>query len=60
MMTIRTSHVYPPIPTTRFDWSAVCDDYEPGDPIGYGPTEQAAVDDLKAQVPELVWVGVNE
>lgn len=52
MMTIRTSHVYPPIPTNRFDWSAVCDDYEPGCPIGYGPTEQAAIEDLKQQIEE--------
>jgi len=44
---IITEFIYPPIPNRRFDWSAVTDNYEPGCPIGYGPTEQAAIDDLK-------------
>lgn len=52
-MKIRTSHDYPPIPIRDFDWSAVTDDYEPGHPIGRGPTEQAAIDDLKEQLAEL-------
>jgi hypothetical protein len=52
-MKIRTSHVYPPIPIRDFDWAAVTDDYEPGHPIGRGPTEQAAIDDLNAQLREL-------
>lgn len=46
-MTIRTQHIYPPIPDRRFDWSAVTDDYEPGQPIGYGRTEQEAIADLQ-------------
>lgn len=43
---IRTEHWPKPIPTDQFDWSAVADGYEPGDPIGYGKTEQDAIDDL--------------
>jgi hypothetical protein len=47
---ITTSHIYPPIPDRRFDWSAVTDSYEPGDPIGYGPTEADAIADLIANL----------
>jgi hypothetical protein len=49
-LNIKTSYVFPPIPTRAFDWSAVTDDYEPGCPIGVGPTEQAAIDDLLEQI----------
>jgi len=42
-----TSFDNPPIPVRKFDWSAVDEDYEPGDPVGYGETEQQAIDDLK-------------
>jgi hypothetical protein len=49
-MTIQTSFAYPPIPTRFFDWQAVYEDYEPGDPIGRGETEQEAIDDLKDQL----------
>lgn len=45
---IRTEHVCPPIPTRQFDWRATLDGYEPGDPIGEGPTEESAVADLLA------------
>lgn len=44
--TIRTTFVHPPIPDRSHDWSAVLDGYEPGDPIGYGPTEKEAIEDL--------------
>ncbi len=48
---IRTEHVYPPIPVRQWDWSAVDDNtYEPGCPIGWGRTEQAAIDDLIEQL----------
>ena len=47
---IRTEHVRPPIPVRLYDWSAVTEDYEPGHPIGQGPTEQAAIDDLLEQL----------
>ena len=43
---ILTENVFPPIPIRTFDWSATLDGYEPGDPIGRGPTEDAAVADL--------------
>lgn len=46
-MKIRTDHVYPPIPLRDCDWSAVdADNYEGGDPIGWGPTEEEAIADL--------------
>lgn len=35
-----------------FDWSAITDDYDGGDPIGYGVTEEAAIDDLLDQLRE--------
>lgn len=35
--------VYPPIPIRSFDYAATFDSYEPGDPIGRGPTEEEAV-----------------
>jgi hypothetical protein len=43
---IFTAFVYPPIPIRQFDWSATFDSYEPGDPIGRGPTEEDAVANL--------------
>ena len=43
---IITTHVYPPIPDRRFDWCATFSDYDEGSPVGYGATEQAAIDDL--------------
>jgi hypothetical protein len=49
---IRTEHVFPPIPLRQFDWSAVLDDYDPGCPIGQGPTEEAAVADLLDQISD--------
>ncbi len=51
-MKIRTEFVYPPIPLRSFDWTAVTDDYEPGAPIGYGATEDAAIADLQEQLAE--------
>lgn len=45
---IITNNVYPPIPDRQFDWSAVRDGYEPGCPVGRGPTEEAAIADLLA------------
>jgi len=51
-MKIITNYWCKPIPTADFDWSAVTDSYEGGDPIGYGPTEAEAVADLQAQLDE--------
>lgn len=47
-MKIKTHYWPKPIPIRQFDWTAIGDDYEGGDPIGYGPTEQDAIDDLLA------------
>lgn len=51
---VRTEHVYPPIPIRDYDWSAVDDNtYDgPGNPIGWGRTEQAAINDLIEQFQE--------
>lgn len=43
---IEVSQVCPPIPTRAFDFRATRKGYEPGDPMGYGPTEEQAVADL--------------
>lgn len=50
--TINTTHVKPPIPTRAWDYSAVLDGYDAGDPMGWGETEQAAIDDLLQQLEE--------
>ena len=34
------------------EWSAIEQGYDAGDPIGYGPTEQAAINDLLDQLDE--------
>ena len=47
--TIVTAFVNPPIPCRDFDWSAMHDGYDAGDPIGWGSTEAQAIDDLEAQ-----------
>jgi hypothetical protein len=46
---IVTSFVYPPIPVRSFDWSAIREGYEPGDPIGVGATELGAIQSLLGQ-----------
>jgi hypothetical protein len=42
-----------PIPNREFDWSATPENYEPGSPVGFGRTEQEAVDDLLDQLEEI-------
>lgn len=51
-MNIKAHCICPPIPTRNFDWSAIDDDtYDgPGSKIGYGATEQEAIDDLREQM----------
>jgi hypothetical protein len=44
---IVTQHICPPIPSFKFDWRATWDGYDLGDPVGYGATEQEAIDDLR-------------
>lgn len=46
-MKIITEHIYTPTTVRCFDWAATLDDYEPGDPVGRGTTEQEAIDNLK-------------
>lgn len=43
---INVEFIYPPIPVRDFDYQATFDGYDAGDPIGHGPTAQAAIDDL--------------
>ncbi len=52
MNKIITSYDYPPILIRDYDWSAIREDYEPGDLIGIGITEQDAIDDLVRQENE--------
>ena len=47
---IHTENVCPPIPIRSHDWQATLDGYEPGDPIGHGPTEGDAIADLMEQI----------
>jgi hypothetical protein len=49
-MSIITEFVRPPIPTRQFDYSATTDQYEPGDPVGFGETEAKARADLTDQL----------
>jgi len=49
---IITEFIYPPIPIRDYDWSAITNDYDEGDPIGYGRTEQEAIEDLKTLIKE--------
>jgi len=49
---IHTEFVKPPIPTTAFDWCAILDGYEPGDPSGAGSTEIEAIADLLQQIED--------
>lgn len=50
-MNIKTSYAITPIPLRCCDWSAIDDDTYDGEgsPIGYGATEQEAIDDLLYQ-----------
>lgn len=49
---IITSFDYPPIPIRDYDWSAIRESYDEGDLVGYGRTEQEAINDLKMQEDE--------
>ena len=47
---IRVTYDPPPVPTNYYDYNAVTEDYEPENPIGYGRTAQAALNDLLDQI----------
>ena len=56
-MKIATECHRPPIPTTKFDWSAVdADTYDPdrenAGPVGWGSTEAEAIADLMEQIAD--------
>lgn len=51
-MKINTRFDPPPIPMRDFDWHATEDDYEPGAPIGYGPTEKSAIAAIMGLIAE--------
>ena len=53
MKKIITSYDFPPIPIREYDWSAIRSDYDEGDLVGYGKTEQDAINDLINQELEL-------
>ena len=46
---IETRHIYPPIPARQYDWEAIREGWDIGEPIGYGATEQEAINDLLEQ-----------
>ena len=50
-MKITTSYDPKPIPERYWDWGAIdSDTYDYDSPIGYGSTEQEAIDDLTEQL----------
>lgn len=51
-MKVITKFINPPVPFRCCDWSAVLSGYEPGDVMGFGETEQQAIDDLMKQIGE--------
>lgn len=51
-MKIETACICPPIPCRNFDWQATSEDYEEGDPIGFGETEVEAIEDFKEKFEE--------
>jgi len=59
LQAIHTEFLYPPIADRRWDWSAMFDGHEPGDPMGLGPTEDEAIADLVEQTDSL-WAGYEE
>lgn len=49
-MNIKTVYDPKPIPDRRFDWTAFNAEYEPGDSIGFGATEEEAIADYKQKL----------
>ena len=44
---IITHPICPPVPIRSYDWQATREDYDLGDPVGHGETEEEAIQDLK-------------
>jgi hypothetical protein len=55
---IATSFVFPPIPDRTHDWAAWYDDQNEDSPVGYGRTEQEAINDLiqNYEAPNAGWL----
>jgi len=52
-MTIKTSFVYPPIPSRDSDWMAYLDGHEENTRLqGWGRTEAEAIAELKERIEE--------
>jgi hypothetical protein len=49
---IITTYEPKPIPISAFDWTAVTEHYDLGSPVGWGATEQEAIDDLCKQIED--------
>lgn len=49
---MRVTYWAKPIPLRQFDWEATEDDYEGGDPIGFGATCEEAIADLQQLIAE--------
>lgn len=49
-----TTYNPPPIPIRQFDWTCIDENYEGGDIIGTGETEEAAIADYWEQRNESV------
>jgi hypothetical protein len=54
VMRIKTFYDPPPIPIRGCDWQAIDDETYDGEgyPIGYGATEQEAIDDLLSKIED--------
>lgn len=64
-MNIKTDFWQKPYPDRRFDWSAIDDDTYDGAPeshcpVGYGATEEEAINDLKRQLQEAYEASLTE
>lgn len=50
---IKTRYDTLPIPSKDYDWSAVRENWDLGEPIGYGATEKEAINNLLELEEEL-------
>ena len=52
-MKLITTYNPPPIPIRQFDWTCIDENYEGGDIIGTGETEEAAIADYWEQLLDV-------
>jgi len=50
---IITEYDVKPIPIRSYDWSATREDWDEGEPIGYGVSEEEAINDLIEKEEEI-------